>query len=63
MKIRKIYWATCQKQLKSTKLDKSVIIKHNTSEEKTKGDDIYNPMLWVNFKICNVNLAYYTLNK
>ena len=72
MKMRKMYnqstrfcefqnWTTCQKQLKSTELDKSVIIKQNKSKGKTKDDVIHNP-IWVNFGIWNVSLVY-TLDK
>ena len=54
MKTRKIYnratcvcafrkWAECQKWLKSTKLDKSVIIEQNTSEGKIKYAVIHQP--------------------
>ena len=73
MKMRKMYKQsirfcafrnriTCQKQLKSTELDKSVITEQNMSEEKTKDGVVHNPILWVNFKICNDTLAY-TLDK
>ena len=69
MKMRKMYnqsirlcafrnWATGQKQLKSTQLDRSVTIEQNTTEEKTKDVIIHNPILCVNFKIRNVSLAY-----
>ena len=73
MKMRKIHdwstclcafqnWTKCQKRLKSTELDKSVIIKQNLSERKTKGAILSKPTLLVSFKVCNVSLAY-TLNK
>ena len=73
LKIKKIYnratclpafrnWVKYLKRLKSTELDKSVIIKQNTYEGKTKGSVIRKPALRENFKICNVSLAQ-TLNK
>ena len=55
-------WVKCQKRLKSTKLDNSVIIKQNTSEVKMKGAVIRQPTPLANCKVCKVSVAY-TLTK